>query len=138
MQRCYNKKDLSYKYYGDKGVIVDERWHLFNNFVEDVDKISGFDIDKLLKGEIHLDKDSITLGNKEYCLEKCSFVTKKYNNQFKPNQQKQFIAISPDGKVYNAFNQSKFAKEHNLSQNKISMCLKGYQKSHKGWRFKYK
>ena len=138
MQRCYNEKHPSYKYYGNKGVIVNERWHVFNNFIEDIDKINGFNIDKFLKGEIHLDKDLTILGNKEYSLEKCLFVTKEKNNQLKPNQQKQFIAISPEGKIYTSSNQSKFAKEHNLAQNNISMCLKGYQKSHKKWRFKYK
>ena len=77
MQRCYNEKHPSYKYYGNKGVIVNERWHVFNNFIEDIDKINGFNIDKFLKGEIHLDKDLTILGNKEYSLEKCLFVTKE-------------------------------------------------------------
>ena len=77
MQRCYNENHPSYKYYGNKGVIVNERWHVFNNFIEDIDKINGFNIDKFLKGEIHLDKDLTILGNKEYSLEKCLFVTKE-------------------------------------------------------------
>lgn len=138
MLRCYNENHPAYKNYGDKNVFVNNRWHELNNFIEDVDKINGFDINKILNGELYLDKDTIKRNNKEYCLEKCSFITIQESNKLKPNQQKLFIAISPEGKEYIAQNQSEFAREHNLSQNKISMCLKGINKSHKKWRFKYR
>ena len=36
-RRCYNKADLSYKYYGAKGITVCDRWrYSFNNFYEDM------------------------------------------------------------------------------------------------------
>lgn len=33
-QRCYNRKDSSYKYYGARGVIVCDEWHKFEPFYE--------------------------------------------------------------------------------------------------------
>lgn len=36
IQRCENPKDTDYKYYGDRGIKVCERWHTFENFYADV------------------------------------------------------------------------------------------------------
>lgn len=38
MQRCYNPKNPSYEDYGGRGIHVDERWHKFENFYEDMGK----------------------------------------------------------------------------------------------------
>lgn len=35
-QRCYDSKVLEYAAYGGKGVTVNERWHVFENFLEDM------------------------------------------------------------------------------------------------------
>jgi len=34
--RCYNPKHISYKHYGGRGITVCERWHKYENFLEDV------------------------------------------------------------------------------------------------------
>lgn len=138
MYRCYNKKCKDYKYYGQVGVVVEERWHTFNNFVEDVDKITGFDLNLFLLGKLELDKDTLKENNKVYCLEFCSFVEHSKNNKYKPNQQKTVIAISPDNIQYEFVNQSEFARLHGLRQSTISDCLSGIVKRHKGWKFYYK
>lgn len=36
MQRCYNAKNQRYSSYGGRGIIVCERWHKFENFLEDM------------------------------------------------------------------------------------------------------
>lgn len=36
MQRCYNRNHPSYEQYGGAHVIVEERWHTFANFLEDM------------------------------------------------------------------------------------------------------
>lgn len=44
---------------------------------------------------------------------------------------------SPEGQVFKDCNQSQFARDQGLSRNCISACLKGIQKTHKGWTFQY-
>lgn len=34
--RCYNKNHQSYKYYGGRGITVDNRWHNVSNFIKDM------------------------------------------------------------------------------------------------------
>lgn len=137
-RRCYNEKDARYKSYGAKGITVCDRWRNLNNFIEDVDKIEGFDIELLLSKKIHLDKDSIDPTNTVYCLEKCRFLPVEESNKYKPHQMKHFIATAPDGKEFVAHNQSEFAREHGLAQSTIADCLSGRVKVHRGWRFRYK
>ncbi len=36
MQRCYNKKSISYINYGARGIFVCKRWHDLNNFIKDM------------------------------------------------------------------------------------------------------
>lgn len=134
-QRCYNPKNPYYKNYGAKNIIICDRWLDLNNFIEDVDKIKGFDKKLFLDGKLCLDKDTKNLDNNIYSLEKCEFISFKISNQRKSHQQKFFKAISPNGKEYIEYNQAKFARKHNLNQNNISACLLNKRKSHKGWRF---
>lgn len=134
MDRCYNPNHFAYKNYGAKGVVVCDRWQVLNNFIEDVDKIAGFDLQLFLDGKLSLDKDKMGNG-KEYGLNYCCWISKEENNQYKPNQQKTIIGIDPSGKKYIFDNQSKFAREHNLNQSEISACVLGKRKQHKQWIF---
>jgi len=46
--RCFNKKCLSYKNYGGRGITVCDRWLNFNNFFADMgDRPEGFTIDRI-------------------------------------------------------------------------------------------
>lgn len=36
MKRCYNPKCKSYKAYGESGILVDKKWHIFIKFFEDM------------------------------------------------------------------------------------------------------
>ena len=136
--RCYNPNHPRYEQYGGNGVHMCDLWLTLDGFLSEIDLVEGFDLEKLIKGEICLDKDSVEFGNKEYCLKKCKFISKKENNKYKPNQQKWVIGISPDGKEFEFFNQSEFARQHNLRQSSIGDCLSGKCKTHKKWKFKYK
>lgn len=138
MQRCYNKENPFYINYGLKGVHVHKNWHSFENFIETVDSVEGFDINELLDGNISLDKDSFSTNNKLYSVETCRFISKNENNSIKPNQQTEIVGISPEGSVYQFRNQSWFAKEHKLRQSSISECLTGRLKTHRKWKFYYK
>ena len=57
-------------------------WHWLSKFVEDFKKIDGYDEEKLLNGELELDKDIKSNGiNKEYSLENCMFVSQSENTK---------------------------------------------------------
>lgn len=80
MKRCYNPKD-SMGYYGE--AFVDERWHCFANFLEDLPDLENFD--KWLDGKsngnpYNFDKDLKVPGNNVYSKETCMFVT-EYENK---------------------------------------------------------
>lgn len=36
LKRCEDRNDIGYKYYGERGIIVCERWHDLKNFIEDM------------------------------------------------------------------------------------------------------
>jgi len=136
--RCYKSNCDCYSNYGSVGITVCERWRNLDNFIEDVDKIDGFDLELILQGKLSLDKDKKLHNNTMYCLENCTFISKKENNKYKPHQQKEIIGISPEDKIYEFNNQSEFARLHKLRQSSIGDCLSGKCKTHKGWRFYYK
>lgn len=143
IQRCYYPNNISYIRYGAKGVSVSERWLCFENFLEDIPKIEGFNKERFYLGELNLDKDvkqsDKDMKNRIYSLETCMFLTVKANREHSNRQfQKDFVAYSPQGKEYESFNITKFAQDHNLTFQAISKCLKGQLKQHKGWTFRYK
>lgn len=48
LNRCYAKSQNSYRYYGGRGISVCERWHVFENFLEDMgQKPAGKTIDRI-------------------------------------------------------------------------------------------
>ncbi|WVQ00029.1 HNHc domain containing protein [Synechococcus phage MA10] len=57
-----------------------------------------------------------------------------YNNP----RAKEYIGTSPDGVEYEFRGLRKFAEENGLKHQGISCVLRGAQKKHKGWTFRYK
>lgn len=49
MNRCFNKKQSEFKNYGNRGIVVCERWKNINNFIEDMypTYIKGLVIDRI-------------------------------------------------------------------------------------------
>lgn len=48
MKRCYKKENNRYSEYGARGVIVCERWHDFENFIQDMgERKHGMSIDRI-------------------------------------------------------------------------------------------
>jgi len=140
MYRCYNPKNKEYRLYGGNGVVVCNRWKNLDNFIEDIDKIEGFDYELFFnyKNKLSLDKDKRNYNNKIYDITNCQFLLKEENNKFKPNQQKVVIGISPNNEEFQFYNQSEFARQHGLRQSSIGDCLNNKCKTHKGWKFYYK
>ena len=82
LRRCYDKTYSKYKWYGEKGITVCERWHRLDNFIQDIMNLPGYDAALFENGNIELDKDIINSDKKEYSPETCSLVTHKENNAY--------------------------------------------------------
>lgn len=138
IQRCYNPKHPSYRFYGEKGVSVTSKWHTLDGFLETVDKVDGWDEERYTTETLHLDKDLKVKGNKVYSPETCMFVSPSDN--YKPTQkerQRECEAISPNGEMYPFSNREEFCREHELNPSNVYFCLIGKYHQHKGWRFRY-
>ena len=137
VDRCTRPEHPRYALYGGSGVTVCERWLDKENFISDAKSLPGYSEEGVLHGGLHLDKDTRIAGSMEYSPETCSFIGRVENNKTKPNQQRSFIATSPNGEEYRVVNQSEFAITHNLRQSTISDCLKGRVRVHRGWTFRF-
>ena len=82
LDRCYNKYNISYENYGNSGVYVCDRWHIFSNYLYDVMNLSGFNRDKVISGKIQLDKDMLqyNLSIKIYSPNTCCWISVEENN----------------------------------------------------------
>lgn len=140
INRCYNKKDISFKYYGEKGVSVWTRWHRFDYFLEDIVKIIGYDNNLYLEGKLRLDKDIESSGDvKHYHIDNCTFVSDLDNQKQRAkeyNRKNRKIAIHPNGKEELMLNVSDFCKRHNLQRQNVRLCLIGQNTHHKGFTFR--
>ena len=76
INRCYNEDYLK-RYPTYLGVLVEDKWHNFQNFAEWCHNQKGFS----QKGW-HLDKDLLSIGNKIYSEDTCVFVPCKINTLF--------------------------------------------------------
>lgn len=132
--RCYSKTNRNYKYYGAKGVTVDECWHNFDNFVYDIDN-------RMLNGHLlynrnyQLDKDKYD-GN-IYSLENCAVITKDENWKMAyRKQQKQIVAMNENEKI--TFQSiSEAGRNLNIPRNTVQHYLKNGKRHPTGYQFKY-
>ena len=131
--RCYNKNSKDYKRYGEKGVKIEERWHCFEFFLEDVQKIKGWDLELFKGKKIQLDKDKNKKN--EYSNEGCQWLSVSENRSLKPSYFKKFKATDPQGNIYYSENVPEFAKEHNLNSRLIGDVLRKRSKTHQKWEF---
>lgn len=81
--RCYDESHYNYANYGAKGITVCKEWHMFSNYVKDIEKKENYD--KLLKdgSNWHVDKDMLSSKNKVYSNETTLIVSISENSGFK-------------------------------------------------------
>ena len=78
LKRCYNEEyHKTHPTY--IGCTVCERWLILSNFIEDVPKITGYDRERFLNGELELDKDKKKDENKHYIMNYCTWLPKPEN-----------------------------------------------------------
>ena len=135
LSRCYNSKNANYKYYGAKGVIVDSRWHDFDNFVYDVDNhlLNGY---LLYKGpQWQLDKD--IKGGNIYSLENCTVLSAEDNFKLVlKKSQKKIIAFN-DSEEITFSSISEASRKLKITRPYLHELLKNGKKHKSGYCFKY-
>lgn len=79
MQRCYNSNNKGYKYYGERGIKVCERWHTVENFISDLSpRPDSLELDRID-------------NNGDYNPENCRWTTHKQQmNNFRRNRWIEF------------------------------------------------
>ena len=129
MVRCYNKKSSAYHNYGKIGVIVAKEWHNLDDFLNTIELVEGYDLDKIMDNKLELDKDIKSKDRKIYSIDTCKFVSKSENCGNRRNN-KEFVAISPSYEISYHKNREKFAREHNMSTRTI------FEKLNRGGTYK--
>jgi len=125
-------------YYGGKGVVVCDRWHRFDLFAFDIEKIPGFDKEKFDNRKLRLDKDLLSNESKIYSPETTVWISDLYNQKIRAeeyNIKNKKFAIFPDGHIEQILHVSDFCKQYGLHRQNVNNCLCGKQKESKGFKF---
>ena len=108
--RCYNKNNKSYRWYGEKGVKVCKEW---------IDNPKLFENWALSNGY----KDDLTIDrideNKDYCPENCSWITNNDNAKYKSTTS----LIEVNGKIHTG---KDWAKILGFGSNLINTYIRKY------------
>ena len=149
LRRCYDEeyhKTKNGKNY--IGCTVCDRWLTLSNFVEDVSKITGYDEERFLNGELELDKDKKNdTDNKSYAMTYCTWLSKPENhglankgkfssdhNRSKQVAQYNKVTLEPI-KIWDSI--MDVERELGIVNQNISECCKGKRKSAGGFIWGY-
>lgn len=138
VRRCY-EKDINGNFtkYGKRGVVVCERWLCFEYFLEDSDKIEGYDEDLINSGKLQLDKDYKNCEGKEYSLENCIWIDKSLNCKFQKDKGQRDIIIKKDNIFYIFSSIREMCRYFNFGSGNISKLLNGKIKKYKNLEVSY-
>lgn len=144
LTRCYCQESKYYKWYGSKGITVENSWLKFSNFLKDIPTLEGYNKEELYLGKLQLDKDfkqkEINKENQVYSKETCIFCTQIFNYSLEiiehVNLGKKYIVTSPEGKSFEVLNLRDFCDSIGLNIKSARAVVSGVTKSLKGWNFK--
>ena len=128
-QRIYNPNGEHWDRYGGRGLTCD--YDAFADFYDDM-------YESFVEARKTIDRPEIDRINNDlgYVRGNLRWVDRKTNIN-NSSRMKWFKAISPEGELFVAMNQSDFAIEHGLKSRQISACLCGKIRTTLGWRFGY-
>lgn len=151
IDRCYNKDNKAYRWYGGLGTTVSDRWLCFEYFLEDLPSVDGYDEVMFNDGLLELDKD-LKINKKErasvglYSLETCTFMT--HNDNIKlidnvdcshKNPELPLALATKNNHTEEVYNIQEFCKVNELSKSAVYRRLSGKITSPiKGWTIERK
>lgn len=139
INRCYNDKFDSYKFYGAKGVYVDKSWHDFRNFVRDMEKKENYD--KLINEPTKWQIDKDLSGKNYYSNETTQIISRSENVKEvvrRTRRAKKINMYDLDGNFIKTHESiTSCANELGVNHTNISDCLLGRQKTSCGYTFRY-
>jgi hypothetical protein len=127
MERCYNINAPNYKWYGAKGVTVEEYFHDYQKFAEwyEANKIAGCQMDKdILCKKLGIEPSI-------YARHTITFIPASDNLK---QQAHNWTFLSPKGEVTEIYNLEEFCRNNGLDSGAMNKVAKGTRKSHKGWK----
>lgn len=146
IRRCYDETYPGYINYGKVGCYVDERWHRFSNYIEDIEKKQNYDKLKLEPNKWHIDKDILIKGNKCYSNE-TTLIVSTYDNYIErldrsgnPNCIKPVIQFDLNMNFIQRYESIRDAERKTGHKNQgIGACCKRYIKTYHGfiWRYEH-
>lgn len=113
MRRCYSKNSSDYKYYGERGILVEKKWHEFINFYNDMknEYFSGLQIDRINT-------------NKGYFKENCRWSNRRTQCN---NRRSNRYLINPKTKEKKTI--TEWSRIYGISRNTITSRIRlGYKK----------
>lgn len=116
--RCYDKKHISFKNYGARGIKVCNRWLCFEYFLNDITNMEGYE--KLKNG--HLYQIDRIDNNENYSLNNCHIVSCKDNSRNRRNNV--FIKVKRNGVIEDIGHLIDISNKYNLSRTTIKRRIR--------------
>lgn len=109
-QRCYNREEESYRWYGAKGIKICDEWLDNPKSFEEWSMQNGYDDD------LTIDRKDSSL---DYCPDNCRWVTKESNSKYKSTTS----LINVNGEIHSG---KDWAKILGIGHNRINIYVKKY------------
>jgi thymidylate synthase len=135
LRRCYDVNHPGYKNYGGRGVFVDDRWLVFSDFYQDVQRLENWYLKKGFPDEYSLDKDYYC--SNKYSPETCIWANKIEQSVNCGLDKKAFVLRDPQERQTLECSPSRVSNQYGLTHPALLEVLKGTYKQHKGWSAEY-
>ncbi len=134
IRRCYDINNRQYHTYGKIGIYVENRWLIFENFLQDVIYIDGWNNKFNNWDDYALDKD--ISGEGFYGRNTCKWVS-AIDNANHTTKTYYFDATAPDGTIYkNCLGARRFCRKFNLCKRTVISHINNGIQTPDGWKFK--
>lgn len=136
--RCNDPRHKEYELYGGRGASYPDKWNDLDGFIDDVDKIEGWNEEKFNAHKLFLDKDIKNPGNITYSVNNCLWVSKRVNQIFRPSKLDWFYGYQLDTKTLVLTNSRTLFRTLHGGIVDLHEVLDGRKHATNGWYLWYK